>query len=102
MMLLNLTILYFVWEDQSNAAYCIVHTVLINCITVLYKSYSTVTQLIGQIYSYALNWENTAHLGKCSTVMRRIYLRNVMKTTHCKLLKPAKLILPVRSTARNR
>ena len=30
-------ILYFVWEeDQSDAAYCIFHTVLISCITVLY------------------------------------------------------------------
>ena len=42
-------ILYFAWEDQSNAVYRIVHMVLINCITVLYESYSTVMQLIGQI-----------------------------------------------------
>ena len=71
-------ILYFVWEDQSDAAYRIVHTVLINCITVLYESYSTVMCLIGKIqHSYVLNWENTAHLGKYSTVMWRIYLRNV-------------------------
>ena len=34
----------------------IVHTVLINCITVLHESYRTVMQLIGQIqYSYAEN-----------------------------------------------
>ena len=33
-------ILYFVWEDQSDAVYHIFHTVLINCITVLYESYS--------------------------------------------------------------
>ena len=52
----NYNILYFVWEDQSDAAYRIVHTVLINCITVLYESYSTVMQLIGKIqYSYVLN-----------------------------------------------
>ena len=50
------TILYFAWKDQSDAAYRILHTVLINCITVLYESYSTVMQLIGQIqYSYAEN-----------------------------------------------
>ena len=72
------TILYFAWEDQSDAVYRIVHTVLINCITVLYESYSTGMQLIGKIqYSYTLNWANTAHLGKYSTVMQRIYLRNV-------------------------
>ena len=71
-------ILYFAWEDQSDATYHILHSVLINCITVLYESYSTVMQLIGQIqYSYALDWANTAHLGKYSTVMRRIYFRNV-------------------------
>ena len=47
-------ILYFVWEDQSNVACRIVHTVLISCITVLYESYRTVMQLIGKIqYSYA-------------------------------------------------
>ena len=35
---------------------CIVHTVLINCITVLYESYSTVMCLIEQIQcSYAEN-----------------------------------------------
>ena len=73
------------------------------CITVLYESYSTVLQLIGQIqYSYTLNLANTAHLGKYNTVIQRIYLRNVMYTTHCKSLKPAKLILRVRSMARNR
>ena len=45
---------------------CIVHTVFISCITVLYESYGTVMQLIGQIqYSYAEN-----------------LLRNVTKTTH--------------------
>ena len=44
-----------------------------SCIAVLYESYRTVTQLIGQIqYSYALNWANTAHLGKYSTVMHLI------------------------------
>ena len=49
-------ILYFAWEDQSDAAYRIVHTVLISCITVLYESYRTVMHLIGQIqYSYAEN-----------------------------------------------
>ena len=63
---------------SSDAAYRIVHTVLINCITVLNESYSTVMQLIEQIqYSYALNLANTAHLGKYSTAMWRIYLRNV-------------------------
>ena len=81
------------WEDQSNAAHRIVHTVLISCITVLYESYRTVMQLIGQI-------QHT--LGKYSTVMQRIYLRNVTKTAHCKSLKPAKLILPIRSAVRNR
>ena len=30
--------MYFLWEDQSDAAYCIVHTVLISWITVLYES----------------------------------------------------------------
>ena len=60
---------------------------------VLYCPYST---------NQALNWANIAHLGKYSTIMRRIYLRNVTETTHCKLLKSAKLILQVRSTARNR
>ena len=55
-MIQYIDILYFAWEDQSDAAYRIVHTVLINCITVLYESYSTVMQLIGQIqYSYAEN-----------------------------------------------
>ena len=29
-------ILYFAWEGQSDLVYCIFHTVLINCITVLY------------------------------------------------------------------
>ena len=76
-------ILYFVWEDQYNVAHCIVHSVLISCITVLYESYRTILQLIGQIqYSYVLNLANTAHLGECSTVMRRIYLRNVTKATY--------------------
>ena len=52
----DIYILYFAWEDQSDAAYRIIHTVLINCITVLYESYSTVMQLIRQIqYSYAEN-----------------------------------------------
>ena len=46
-------ILYCAWEDQSNAAYRILHTVLINCITVLYR----VIQ-----YSYAANWANTVQL----------------------------------------
>ena len=32
----NTYILYFAWEDQGDATYCIVHRVLINCITVLY------------------------------------------------------------------
>ena len=62
-------ILYFVWEDQSDAAYRIVHTVLINCITVLYESYSTVMCLIGKIQH---TWANTVQLR-----MWRIYLRNV-------------------------
>ena len=54
--LVYLQILFFAWEDQSNAAYRIVHTVLISCITALYESYSTVMQLIGRIqYSYAEN-----------------------------------------------
>ena len=44
-------ILYFAWEDQSDA---IVHTVLISCITVLYESYRTVLQLIGQIRTVQL------------------------------------------------
>ena len=49
-------ILYFAWEDQSDAAYRIVYTVLFSCVAVLYESYSTVMQLIGQIqYSYAEN-----------------------------------------------
>ena len=49
-------ILYFTWEDQSDAVYRIVHTVLISCKTVLYESYRTVMQLIGQIqYSYVKN-----------------------------------------------
>ena len=69
--------------------YRIVHTLLISCITVLYESYRTVMQLIGQIQ---YTWANT---------VRRIYLWNVTKTTHCKSLKPANLVLPVRSTARN-
>ena len=60
-------ILYFTWGGggcQSDAKYRIVHTVLINCMTVLHESYTTVMQLIGQIqYSYALNQVNTAHLG---------------------------------------
>ena len=74
-----MSILYFAWEDQSDAAYRIVHAALINCITVLYESYSTVMRLIGKIqYSYVLNWENTAHWENTVTVMRRIYLRNVM------------------------
>ena len=51
-----LDILYFAWDDQSDAVHCIVHTVLISSITVLYESYSTVMHLIGQIqYSYAEN-----------------------------------------------
>ena len=62
---------YFAWEDQSDATYCIVHTVLISCITVLYESYKTAVKLIGQIqYNYALNWENTEHSGKYNTAMR--------------------------------
>jgi len=36
------TILYFAWEDQSEKVCCIVHKVVINCITVLYEPYSTV------------------------------------------------------------
>ena len=67
----NYNILYFVWEDQSDATYHIIHTVPINYITVLYESYSTVMQLTGQIqYSYALNWENIANL--CKEFIRRI------------------------------
>ena len=52
-------IFYFAWEDQSDATYRILHTVLINCITVLYESYSTVMQLIGQIQ---YTWANTVQL----------------------------------------
>ena len=76
-------------------------------------------QLIGQIqYSYALNWANTAHLGKYSTVMRLIgqiqhtwanavqlceeFICGMLHKQHCKSLKPAKLIQRVRSTTRNR
>ena len=45
-------------------------TVLISCITVLYESCRTVMQLIVQTqYSFVLNWANTAHLGKYSTVV---------------------------------
>ena len=59
-----ISILYFVWEDQSDAT--IIHTVLINRITVLYQSYSTVTQLIGQIQrligQIQHTWENTVQL----------------------------------------
>ena len=40
-------------------AYRIVHTVLISCINVLYESYSTVMQLIGQIQH---TWANTVQL----------------------------------------
>ena len=48
------------WENQSVAAHCILHTVPINYITVLYESYSTVRHIIGQMqYSYADNWTNT-------------------------------------------
>jgi len=32
-------ILYFVWEDQRDSAYCIFHTILIICITVLYTEW---------------------------------------------------------------
>ena len=83
-------------------------TGVISSITVLYKSYRTVMQLFGQIqYSYLLNWSNTVHLGKCSTVMRRIY-QGMLRKHSCKqhsvncYLKPAKLILQIRSMARNR
>ena len=70
------TVLCMGGSKQCSVLYC--PSVLISCITVLYESYSTVMQLIGQIqYSYALNWANTAHLGKYSAVMWRIYLRNV-------------------------
>ena len=56
-------ILYFAWEDQSDAAYRILHTILISCITVLYESYRTVKQLIGKMqYSYVFNWANTIQL----------------------------------------
>ena len=37
---------YFAWEDQSDATYCIVHTVLISCITVLYESRSVTSQKV--------------------------------------------------------
>ena len=48
--------LYFTWEDQSDAVYRNVHTILINYIAVLYESYITVMCLIGQIQcSYAEN-----------------------------------------------
>ena len=67
--------------------YCIVHTVLISCITVLYESYGTVMQLIGQIqYGYAENLCKEYYGEKKNT----------------KSLKSAKLILQGRSTARNR
>ena len=33
---------YFAWEDQSNSACCIFHTVLISYITILYESYRTI------------------------------------------------------------
>ena len=56
---IDLFILYFVWEDQSDVAYRILHTVLINCITVLYESYSTVMRLIGKIQ---YTWANTVQL----------------------------------------
>ena len=50
------TILYFAWEDKSKKVCCIVHTVVINCITVLYEPYSTVMCLIGHVkLCYALN-----------------------------------------------
>jgi len=41
--------LYFSWEDQRDSTYCIFHTILISCITVLYESYRKVVRLIGQI-----------------------------------------------------
>ena len=47
-------ILYFEWEDQSEKVYCIVHTVVINCMTVLYKPYSTVMCLIAWAYAALL------------------------------------------------
>ena len=55
---LYVSVLYFAWEDQGDAIYCIFHTVLISCISV------SCTAIIGQMqYSYALNWANTEHLG---------------------------------------
>ena len=72
-------ILYFAWEDQSDATYRILHTLLINCIT-------------GQIQH---TWANTGQL--C-----REFICGMLRKQLCKSLKPAKLILRVHSTARNR
>jgi len=55
---LSYYILYFAWEDQSDFGYCIFHTVLISCITVLYES-RTVMCLIGLIQH---TWANTVQL----------------------------------------
>ena len=58
------------------------HTVLINCITVLYESYSTVKHLIEQTQQ---TWENTVqlctYLGKCSILgqIRYSYAENLFK-----------------------
>ena len=72
----------FAWEDQSEVAYCIVHKVLIKRITVLYESYRTVVRLIGKIKnSYVLNWANTAHSGKYSTLgqIQCSYAKSLLK-----------------------
>jgi len=74
-------IFHFAWEDQSDSAYCIFHTVLISCITVLYEPHRTVMHLIGQIqYSYAEN------------LFAECYVNASVNNTS-KSLKPAKLAL---------
>ena len=62
----TLLILYFAWKDQSDAAYCIFHTVLISCIrNCTVQVIQNILQPIGLIqYSYVLNRANPAHLGK--------------------------------------
>jgi len=86
-------ILYFVWEDQRDSMYCIFYTVLIICIWFIQNS-------------YALNWANTAHLGKYSTVcsgelFEECYVNTSVNNTS-KSLKSAKLILWIHSTTRSR
>ena len=65
-------ILYFAWEDQSDAAYCIFHTVLNSCITALHKLYRTVMHTqnsypnthINDITSTHIHTTPKAHLNK--------------------------------------